>query len=165
MYSTSKSKMSMMVPPLSRGKEFRKAFGVVMLLVQQLGKRLTMPINDQINFVSESSNEISCVNFNNTKTISFSSLVNCYILPKKGEYNMTFKSTFSEDIRKARKTKGWTQAKVAEDVSVDVRAYQNWEEGKHVPELPNFFKLVNLFDLDANDYRYLSFDRDTSARC
>ena len=78
---------------------------------------------------------------------------------------MTFKSTFSEDIRKARKAKGWTQAKVAEDVSVDVRAYQNWEEGKHVPGLPNFFKLVNLFDLDANDYRHLSFDRDTSARC
>ena len=68
---------------------------------------------------------------------------------------MSFKSTFSEDIRKARKARGWTQAKVAEDIGVDVRAYQFWEQKKHVPELLNFFKLVNLFDLDANDYRHM----------
>lgn len=71
---------------------------------------------------------------------------------------MSFESTFSEDIRKSRKAKGWTQEQVAEAVSVDVRAYQFWEQGVHVPELANFFKLVNLFELDANDYRYLSFD-------
>ena len=68
---------------------------------------------------------------------------------------MSFESTFSEDIRKARKARGWTQAKVAEDIGVDVRAYQFWEQKKHVPELLNFFKLVNLFDLDANDYRHM----------
>ena len=68
---------------------------------------------------------------------------------------MSFESTFSEDIRKARKARGWTQAKVAEDIGVDVRAYQFWEQGKHVPELPNFFKLVNVFELDANDYRHM----------
>ena len=68
---------------------------------------------------------------------------------------MSFESTFSKDIRKARKAKGWTQAKVAEDIGVDVRAYQFWEQEKHVPELLNFFKLVNLFDLDANDYRHM----------
>ena len=78
---------------------------------------------------------------------------------------MSFKFTFSGDIRKAREDKGWTQQKVAEAVSVDVRTYQYWEEGHKAPRLPSFFKLVNLFDLDANDYRHLSFDRDTFARC
>ena len=68
---------------------------------------------------------------------------------------MSFTSTFSEDIRKARKARGWTQAKAAEEIGVDVRAYQYWEQGEHMPELPNFFKLVNLFDLDANDYRHM----------
>ena len=99
--------------------------------------------------------EIFFANFNNAKSIAFSFLANCYILPKKGEYNMTFESTFSEDIRKARKARGWTQAKVAEDISVDVRTYQNWEGCKNVLELPNFFKLINLFEMDANDYRHM----------
>lgn len=68
---------------------------------------------------------------------------------------MQFESKFSEDIRKVRKAKKWTQEQVAEAVSVDVRAYQFWEQGEHVPELPNFFNLVNLFELDANDYRHM----------
>lgn len=68
---------------------------------------------------------------------------------------MSFKLTFSGDIRKAREEKGWTQQKVADHISVELRTYQYWEEGKNVLELPNFFKLVNLFDLDANDYRHM----------
>ena len=68
---------------------------------------------------------------------------------------MQFDSKFPNDIREARKARGWTQAKAAEEIGVDVRAYQYWEQGEHMPELPNFFKLVNLFDLDANDYRHM----------
>ena len=68
---------------------------------------------------------------------------------------MQFDSKFPNDIREARKARKWTQAKVAEDIGVDVRAYQYWEQSEHAPELPNFFKLVNLFDLDANDYRHM----------
>ena len=68
---------------------------------------------------------------------------------------MSFELTFSGDISKARGKEGWTQQKVAEYISVDVRTYQYWEKGEIVPSLSHFFKLVNLFDLDANDYRHM----------
>lgn len=65
---------------------------------------------------------------------------------------MSFKLTFSGDISEARRKKEWTQQQVADHISVDVRTYQNWENAKKVPTLAGFYKIVNLLDLNPNDY-------------
>lgn len=71
---------------------------------------------------------------------------------------MSFQLKFSGDICNARDRMGLTQLQVAERISISVRAYQYIESGGEIPTLCNFFKLINLFELDANDYRYLFHD-------
>ena len=72
---------------------------------------------------------------------------------------MSFKLRFSGDLCNARGKMGLTQMQAAELLSIALRTYQYIESGHKMPTLRNFFKLINLFELDANDYRHL-FDED-----
>lgn len=72
---------------------------------------------------------------------------------------MSFKLKFSGDLCHARGKMGLTQMQAADRLSMALRTYQYIESGHKTPTLQNFFKLINLFELDANDYRHL-FDED-----
>lgn len=72
---------------------------------------------------------------------------------------MSFQLKFSGDLCHARGKMRLTQMQAAERLSIALRTYQYIESGHKTPTLQNFFKLINLFGLDANDYRHL-FDED-----
>lgn len=72
---------------------------------------------------------------------------------------MSFKLKFSGDLCHARSKLGLTQMQTAERLCMALRTYQYIESGHKMPTLRNFFKLITLFELDANDYRHL-FDED-----
>lgn len=66
---------------------------------------------------------------------------------------MSFKRVFSGDIYHVRKEKGWSQQYVADKTNISVRQYQNIEKGGIVPYASTVFKLIKLFDMDANKYK------------
>ena len=65
---------------------------------------------------------------------------------------MSLKFILSGDIVKARAECGWTQAHVADLLSISVRGYQKIESGEVVPHTITFIKLVELFGLDVHRY-------------
>jgi transcriptional regulator with XRE-family HTH domain len=51
------------------------------------------------------------------------------------------------DLKKARKSKGFTQIDVAVKVGVSLTSYQLWERGVSKPNPDNYFKLIEVLDI------------------
>lgn len=62
---------------------------------------------------------------------------------------MSLKLTFSQVIGRERVARGWTQAQVAEMISVSLRWYQQLESGRYLPSATVMLRLLALFELDA----------------
>ena len=58
-------------------------------------------------------------------------------------------STFSEKIRILRKNKEWTQAQLADALSVSESAVQKWETDKNTPPISEVKRLAEVFYLPA----------------
>ena len=63
------------------------------------------------------------------------------------------KSKFAQTIRKARKELGYTQAQVAEAVSISVRWYQMIETGRKIPGTIIAFRIVLFLKIDIEVFR------------
>lgn len=48
-------------------------------------------------------------------------------------------------LKSLRIISGYTQAEIAEELDVTLRAYQNWEYGTHVPSQKNLRKLEKIY--------------------
>lgn len=57
----------------------------------------------------------------------------------------------NRNLINARKSRGWTQKKLAEKLGCQKSTISNWENGYSVPKLPDAFKLSNLLGWDIND--------------
>ena len=54
----------------------------------------------------------------------------------------------STNLRIKRKELGLTQKQVAEKLSINIKSYQSWEEGRAEPCLDHCLKLVELLEVD-----------------
>lgn len=57
---------------------------------------------------------------------------------------------FAERLRKARKTRGLTQARVAELLEISPRVYNRWERGTSVPKLDTVVKIAELLEVTVD---------------
>ncbi|NBI10825.1 XRE family transcriptional regulator [Colidextribacter sp. OB.20] len=55
-----------------------------------------------------------------------------------------------ERLKLLRKEKKLTQVQVAEFLKVTPRAYQYYEGGSHIPELPNLVALADFYDVSMD---------------
>ena len=58
-------------------------------------------------------------------------------------------STFSEKLRILRKNKEWTQAQLADALSVSESTVQKWEVDKNAPPVSEIKRLAEVFYLPA----------------
>ena len=58
-------------------------------------------------------------------------------------------STFAEKIRVLRRNKGWTQAQLAETLSLSESAIQKWEAEKNAPPITELKRLAEVFQIPA----------------
>ena len=65
-------------------------------------------------------------------------------------------------LKKARETKGWTQAYVAELVDRDARTIMNIENKGQYPSFNLFVKLVTLFDISVDQFIHADRREETS---
>ena len=56
------------------------------------------------------------------------------------------KRTFGENLRKLRKDRGLTQAKLAQVVNIPMSTIRNWEQGRFIPEVNTLCNLATYFD-------------------
>ena len=59
--------------------------------------------------------------------------------------------TIGEKIAFARKKKGWTQTKLAEELGVNSEAVSKWERGFYLPDEYNEERLTDLLGLNYMD--------------
>ena len=59
-------------------------------------------------------------------------------------------STFSERILKLKKEKNLLQKDIAENISVSLRSYQDYEYGKMEPKMSNLVALADYFDVSLD---------------
>lgn len=56
-------------------------------------------------------------------------------------------SILSDNLKKARAYKGWTQQQVADKICLNLKAYQSYEEGRCHPQLITFVNLVRVLEI------------------
>lgn len=57
---------------------------------------------------------------------------------------------FPRIIRELRQSYGFTQQQVAEKLEVTYQSYQAYERGIALPNLKNFLKLANIYDVSLD---------------
>lgn len=62
--------------------------------------------------------------------------------------------TFGEKIQALRKSRGWSQEQLAEQINVSRQALSKWENGTSVPDTNNVVQLAKLFGV-STDYLLL----------
>ena len=60
-------------------------------------------------------------------------------------------STFSENVRSARESKGWTQSQLAERMNVKKGAVGNWEIGKNMLPGEDMIRLAQVLDTTVTE--------------
>ena len=69
---------------------------------------------------------------------------------------MELKKDFGIRLKELRKSKGWTQEKLAEFVGVDTKHISFLETGRNFPSADLLEKLKKIFDIDYKDIFDLS---------
>ncbi len=67
-------------------------------------------------------------------------------------------SAFSERLLELRQSRGLSQKGVAQEIGVDVRAYQRYEYGEREPQISIFFRIADFYGVGLE---YLSGRTDT----
>ena len=69
---------------------------------------------------------------------------------------------FSEKLQLIRKSKGFTQEQLAENLSVSRQAVAKWEAGQTYPDIANLIQISNLFNVTVD---YLVRDQECMMNC
>ena len=69
--------------------------------------------------------------------------------------------TFGEKIQSLRKSRGWSQERLAEQIDVTRQALSKWENGTAVPDTANVIRLARLFEVSTD---YLLIDECVDSR-
>jgi len=70
---------------------------------------------------------------------------------RKNGKGVGFVKVISENLRRIRKEKGWTQEKLAERIHVDRTTYNKYESGKVDPPLDICIYLCVVLDTNPNE--------------
>ena len=62
-------------------------------------------------------------------------------------------------LQKFREERGMTQAELAKRAGVSVRTIQSWEQGHRAPVSPDFFRVVKVLGVSADDFAAASIGR------
>lgn len=57
---------------------------------------------------------------------------------------------FSKRLREIRRKKGFKQREMADRLGITLRAYQYYEEGKHVPDLDGLVALADVLEVSLD---------------
>ena len=60
-------------------------------------------------------------------------------------------NTISSQIKKLRKSRGWTQPQLADKLSVSKQTISNWETGLKVPRMGAIQKMADLFNVNVSE--------------
>lgn len=66
--------------------------------------------------------------------------------------------SLGEKIKKLRKSRGWTQPQLADQLSVSKQTISNWETGIKVPRMGSLQKLADLFNVRIGEITNASID-------
>ncbi len=64
---------------------------------------------------------------------------------------MDNKTKFSNKLKSIRWEKHLSQKSVSEKLGVASSTYSNWEQGRTEPSICDIYKLLEVFDIDANE--------------
>ncbi len=64
---------------------------------------------------------------------------------------MNLNDKFSENLKSLRKDKGFSRQYVAEKLGVALSTYANWEQGRREPSISDIYKILEVFEIDANE--------------
>ena len=63
----------------------------------------------------------------------------------------TNKDIFKNKLKELREESGLSQKVVAEKMGIPVSTYANWEQGRREPSIDDIYKLLRVFNIEAND--------------
>ena len=58
---------------------------------------------------------------------------------------------FSHKLKELRKAMSLTQSEVAKHLQISASTYANWELGRAEPSIQDIFRLIEFFEIEAND--------------
>lgn len=73
------------------------------------------------------------------------------------ENQKSFRSSFPDGFKRARKESGLTQEQFAEVFDVNLSSVRGWEQGRHTPEIDTIEKICNFFGCSM-DYLFMRTD-------
>ncbi|MCM1546630.1 MAG: helix-turn-helix domain-containing protein [Clostridiales bacterium] len=62
-----------------------------------------------------------------------------------------YEKIFSARLKEIRVGAGLSRAAVAEKLGVAVSTYGNWEQGRRAPSIGEIYKIIEVFETDANE--------------
>ena len=68
-------------------------------------------------------------------------------------------NTIASQIKRLRKSRGWTQPQLADRLSVSKQTISNWETGIKVPRMGSLQKLADLFDVKIGEITNASIEQ------
>jgi len=67
-------------------------------------------------------------------------------------------SAFSDRLLELRQSRNLSQKRIAQEIEVDVRAYQRYEYGEREPQISTFFRIADFYGVSLD---YLAGRTDT----
>ena len=64
---------------------------------------------------------------------------------------LLFLASFRNKLKSLRQENQLSQKVVAAKMGIPVSTYANWEQGRTEPNLYDLYRLIKLFDIDANE--------------
>lgn len=58
---------------------------------------------------------------------------------------------FKENLKTLREDRKLSQKQVAEKLNIPVSTYANWEQGRTQPSIEDIYRILNLFEIEANE--------------
>lgn len=58
---------------------------------------------------------------------------------------------FIKRLKELRKSVSLTQSELAKQLGVPTSTYANWEQGRTEPSIQDIFRLIEFFEIEAND--------------
>lgn len=74
------------------------------------------------------------------------------------ELKIMVENSIASQIKKLRKSRGWTQPQLADQLSVSKQTISNWETGIKVPRMGSLQKLADLFNVRIGEITNASID-------
>ena len=66
-----------------------------------------------------------------------------------------YNEIFRNRLKEIRQVQGLRQEDIAQKLQIPVSTYANWEQGRREPSIQDIFKLLQAFDINADELFYL----------